>query len=344
MNRVRSFALAVAWLSAGAGALEAAEPSALVRSAEPVRATLTRKLTGYGAVAAGTGKTTNVTIPHGAVLQRIDVVVGSQVRAGDLLAMLDTDPTVTQVYAQASNAVDAARAEAARLERLLAERLATQSQLAAARKTLADAEAALKAQRHLGADQSRLTLRAPATGVIMAVSAAPGDRLNPGAVILQIARDGSLRVNLGIEPGESRGIRPGARVTLTPLFEGLEAFEGHVAQVQGIVNPQTQLVDVLVTIDWPPPTGTLFGLRLKGEIDMEHREAWTVPRLAVLRDAAGAHIFQVMDGRARRTAVERGLEVGDRVEILGDFDPRPPVVFEGNYVLRDGMAIREQAR
>ena len=127
------------------------------------------------------------------------------------------------------------------------------------------------------------------------------------AVILQIARDGSLRVNLGIEPGESRNIRPGAHVTLTPLFKGMEAFEGRVAQVQGIVNPQTQLVDVPVTIDRPPRTGTRFGLRLKGEVEIDHREAWTVPRLAVLRDAAGVHVCPISVPparlRARRSAL-----------------------------------------
>lgn len=337
-------ALTIAYLCVGATALEAAEPSALVRAAVPIRTTIASKLTGYGAVAAGTGKTINVTIPHGAVVRRLAAAVGSQVKAGELLAELDTDPNVAQGYAQARNAVDLARGETARLERLLSERLATQSQLAAARKTLADAEAVLNAQRRLGADQSTLSLRAPTTGVVMAVSAAPGDRLGPGAVILQIARDGSLRVNLGIEPGESRGIRTGARVTLTPLFEGLEAFEGQVAQVQGIVNPQTQLVDVLVTIDRPPHSGTLFGLRVKGEVEIDRREAWTVPRLAVLRDGAGWHIFQIVGERARRTAVERGLEIGDRVEILGEFDPKLRIVHEGNYVLRDGMAIREQTR
>ena len=341
MIRVHWRAFAVACVCMSAAALDAAETSALVRASAPVRMTLARTLTGYGSVAAGTGKTINVTLTHAAVVRHLAVAVGSQVKAGELLAEIDTDPTVTQGYAQARNAVDSARGETARLERLLAERLATQSQLAAARKTLADADATLDAQRRLGADQPAASLRAPATGVVMAVSAAPGDRLGPGAVILQIARDGSLRVNLGIEPGESRNIRPGAHVTLTPLFEGMEGFEGRVAQVQGIVNPQTQLVDVLVTIDRPPRTGTLFGLRLKGEVEIDRREAWTVPRLAVLRDAAGVHVFQVVNGHARRIAVERGMESGDRVEIRGDIDAKLRIVHEGNYVLRDGMAVRE---
>ncbi len=344
MNRSRLRALAIVYLCVGAAALEAAQPSVLVRAAEPVRATLARTLTGYGAIVAGIGKTTNVTIPHAATVRKIAVAVGSQVEIGELLADLDTDPSVAQGYAQARNAVDLARGETLRLERLLTERLATQSQLASARKTLADAEAVLNAQRRLGADQLTSSLRAPTAGVVMAVSAAPGDRLGPGAVILQIARGGSLRVNLGIEPGESRSIRPDARVTLTPLSEGFESFEGRVVHVQGIVNPQTQLVDVLVAVVRPPRSGTPLGLRLEGEIEIERRDAWTVPRLAALRDGAGWYVFQIVDEHARRITVERGLEVGDRVEISGAFDPRLPIVYEGNYELRDGMAIRERAR
>ena len=344
MNRRRLCALAIVYLCVGAASLGAAETSVLVRAAAPVRTTLARTLKGYGAIMAGIGKTTNVTIPHGAVVRKLAVAVGSQVEVGELLAELDTDPNVIQAFAQARNAVDLARGETVRLERLLTERLATQSQLASARKTLADAEAVLNAQRRLGADQRTSSLRAPTAGVVTAVSAAPGDRLGPGSVILQIARGGALRVNLGIEPGESRSIRPDARVTLAPLSEGFESFEGRVVHVQAIVNPQTQLVDVLVAIDRPPRSGTPLGLRLEGEIEIARRDAWTVPRLAVLRDEAGWYVFQIVGGHARRITVERGLEVGDRVEISGEFDPRLRVVYEGNYELRDGMAIRERTR
>ena len=335
--------LVVGCLCAGATAANAAEPSALIRAAEPIKMTLSRALTGYGVVAAGAGKTIDVTIPHAAVVRQLSVVAGSMVKTGAVLAEMETDPSVTQGYAQARNAVDLAQGEIGRIERLLAERLATQSQLAAARKALGDATAVLAAQRRIGADRPALTLRAPVSGVVMTVSAAPGDRLGAGAVVVQIARDGALRVNLGIEPGESGTIRPAAKVTLTPLFEGLQAFEGHVAQVHGIVNPQTQLVDVLVSIDHPPRSGVPFGLRLRGEVEIERRDAWTVPRLAVLKDSTGWHVFQVVSGRARRATVLRGLEVGDRVEIGGAFDPRLPIIHEGNYVLRDGMAVREQA-
>ena len=322
----------------------AAESSVLIQASPPVRATLGSSLVGYGTLAPGAGRTLNVTTAHAAVVNRLGVVIGSRVKRGDFLAELATDPTVTQGYAQARSAVDLARGEAARLERLLVERLATQSQVAASRKALADAEAVLKAQERLGAGQTVAGMTAPAAGVVMAVPSSPGDRLAAGAVVVQIAQGGALRVNLGIEPGDSARIRAGMRVKLTPLFGSMEPFEGRVEQVQGIVNPQTQLVDVLVAIDGSPRAGTLFGLRLRGDIAIDAREVWAVPRLAVLRDTVGAYVFQVHAGRARRVAVETGVVSGDLTAIQGDFDPRAPVVNVGNYELRDGMAVREAGR
>lgn len=61
--------------------------------------------------AAGTGKTINVTLTHAAVVRHLAVAVGSLVKAGERLAEIDTDPTVTQGYAQARNAVDSARGD-----------------------------------------------------------------------------------------------------------------------------------------------------------------------------------------------------------------------------------------
>ena len=85
-------------------------------------------------------------------------------------------------------------------------------------------------------------------------------------------------------------------------------------------------------------------MQVRGEITLTSASTWTVPRSAVLRDARGAYIFQVKDGRARRVAVQTGVETDRVTEIRGGFEPSLPVVVTGNYELEDGMAVREAGR
>lgn len=65
-----------------------------------------------------------------------------------------------------------------------------------------------------------------------------------------------------------------------------------------------------------------------------------LPRDSVQRDAAGAHIFQAQDGKAKR--VEVSVVGGNDTEsvVEGTLDPAIPVVIQGAYQLREGMALR----
>ncbi len=73
-----------------------------------------------------------------------------------------------------------------------------------------------------------------------------------------------------------------------------------------------------------------------------------VPRSAVLRDAKGAYLFQVLQGKARRVDVVAGLEQGGLLAVHAApgqrLEPAQPVVSLGNYELQDGMAVRGAAK
>lgn len=146
---------------------------------------------------------------------------------------------------------------------------------------------------------------------------------------------------VGIEPDDVRRMRPGMVVRVTPVFEPGRQVMGKVTQVFGMINPQTQFVDVLVEVHGD---GLLPGTRARAEIELERKSAWVVPRSAVLRDAHGAYIFQVRGGRAHRVNVQTGLERNGLIAVQGAFSSNDPVVSLGNYELRDGMTVRGNGR
>jgi len=323
-------------------AAAADSPSVLVRT-EPLRQhAIAETLVGYGTLAPEVGGIVNVNLPRPGRITALGVSPGQVVKKGARLLEFRTAAGAALGYQQARNALAFARSELARTEQLVAQKLATASQLAAARKALADAEAALEAQRRLGNGTASGPVRAPFDGVVMSIGAALGDRIAPGTAVLKLARLSGLRALLGIEPSDSFAVRPGMPVRLTPVFDAQRKVEAHVAAVHGMVNLQTQLVDVVVKI----ATGDLLpGMRVRGDITLASRTGWAVPRSAVLRDGSGDYLFQVSGGVARRVAV-RAESDGDR--LLGisgaGLDPALKVVVQGNYELSDGMAVREAAQ
>lgn len=324
-----------------APAWAADNPSVQVQTVALKQQTMADVVSGYGTVSPDTRALHTISLPRAGQIVALLVSAGQVVKKGAPLLEFGTSAESALSYQQARQAVDFAKSEMARIGALVNQQLATQSQLAGARKALADAQAALRAQEKIGANRTSERLTAPFDGVVMALQAAQGDRLAAGAPVMQLAQAGGQRVLVGVEPDEIARVRPGMPVSITPVFGAGHQSVGRVAQVFGVINPQTQFVDVVVQM---PDTALIPGTRVQAQIQVDQRTGWTVPRSAVLSDAQGSYIFQVHDGQAHRVNVKTGLERGGWVLVQGAFASGEPVVSLGNYELHDGMAVRGGAR
>jgi RND family efflux transporter MFP subunit len=288
---------------------------------------------------------------RGGQVTSLAVVVGDTVAKGATLATLAPDPAARQAYAQAVDAAALAQREQQRLQELMASHLATQSQLDAADKASRDAQGGVKALAEQDGGSASSTLVAPFDGVVAAVSAVQGDRVQAGAPVLQVARTDALRVVIGIEPAERARVRAGAHLTVTPIVApgaSAPAVDLVVDHVQQAVDPKTQRVDVVALL--PHRSGASSasasfapGMKVDARIQVGALQSLAVGRSAVLSDERGDYVFQVADGKARRVAVTRRLDDGTLAAIAGVANATLPIVVEGNYELQDGMAVREAA-
>jgi RND family efflux transporter MFP subunit len=317
-------------------------PSVLVRTTPLQQGRVVETIAGYGTVAVDPNTTVTLSFPRPGRVSRLSVSAGKVVRQGEPMADFETDPTAVEAFRQATSALHFAREELSRTESMAAQKLATQSQLATALKAVTDAEATVTAQRRQGMDRRSQRLTAPFPGIVTAVSAKSGDTLTAGASILQLSRRGALVVVLGVVPEAAVRIKPGTTVRLSAIFDSGLSLTGKVREVHRLADPQTRLVDVVVTIRDRGGERLVLGSRLRGEIALGAVMGWLVPRSAVLRDERGDYLYQVDRGRARLVRVIAGLERGDQVEVRGKMDPRLRVVVVGNYELADGMAVHEE--
>ena len=359
--RIAAVALAVAiacaaLLYAGVHAARAAGAPAADDSADKTvvsvqtvrvqRAAIAQLVRAYGIVAASASNLTTVDLPYTARIVQMRVQPGQTVTRGTPLFVVQADPAAVLAATQAKSAVTLAQGELARTQSLYDKGLATQSQLATARKANEDAQQALAAQNQTGVASGSKVIAAPLDGVVLQVSAAQGDQVQPGAAILQLSggsgTDARANVMLGVEPSDAAAIHAGDAVTLHGLSTSLAraAADGHVVLVGASVDQQSQLVDVGANV----PLGAsrfIPGTRVGADIATRSGTHWIVPRAAVLKDGKGAYVFQITpQNKARRVAVVTQVENGDRYGVDGPLDAAQPLVVSGNYELQDGMAVQ----
>jgi RND family efflux transporter MFP subunit len=315
-------------------------PSALVSAVPAQRGSLPATVVAYGSVAPAAGGTQTFNMAQAGQVIALRAVPGMAIHTGQFLATFATAPSARSSYQQAVNAVSAARKQQATTAQLLSQQLATRDQMTQANKAVADAQAALAGLQADGAGQAVRSIVAPFEGVVTTVSVAQGDRTQPGAAILTVARAGGIVVTAGLDPADRPGVVPGQAASLQRLSGGA-ALAGRVLRVGGALNAQTRLVDVDVGF----PTGRLLpGESLRVAIETGRVAGWVVPHRAVVTSGGPARVFQIAGGKAKSVPVQVMLssETGDVVE--GNLDAAQPVITDGAYQVSDGDAVRRNER
>lgn len=324
---------------------EAAAPVATVKSELPRVQSVPETLNAVGDVTSG--QTIGLSFQRAGQVTSLSVVVGDKFTKGAVLATLAPDPAVKQAYQAAVDAAGLAQRERDRQKQLLASHLATQSQADTAEKAYRDAQGALKALDEQGGGNGASPLMAPFDGVVSTVSVVQGDRVQAGAPIVQVGRADQLRVLIGIEPADRARVHVGTRVTLWPVVGPAAVprpIELLLSEVQDVVDPKTQLINVVVMLPRAVATQLAPGMKARALLQVGSISAVAVPRNAVLTDEKGDYVFQVAAHKAQRVPVTRRVDNGTLTAIDGIKDMKLPVVTEGNYELEDGMAVKDAAK
>lgn len=325
-------------------ALPADATSALVQTQPLMRQTLAETISSYGIVGVDPLNTESINLPRAGQVTRLLVSQGEVVKKDTPLLQMETSPQERVSYEQARSAVDLAKGELARVQNLLIQQLATRSQVANAQKALRDAEASLAAEEKRGTGAPSEIVRAPFDGIVSVVQISQGDRIQAGAPAMQLSRIDRPRIVLGIEPEDARKVKRGMPVKLVPVFDSTQSAAGVVSSVNGMINPQTGLVDLLVMFKPGQAFRLIPGIRIQGLITLSSRRGFVVPRQAILSDSQGAYIFVTRNGRAHRINVRTKGESNGLIGISGPFRKQDRVVVLGNYELREGMEVREAAK
>ncbi|MBK7092509.1 MAG: efflux RND transporter periplasmic adaptor subunit [bacterium] len=266
-------------------------------------------------------------------VERIAVVLGSRVEAGDVLAELDTRD-ITARYRQAQAVYEQAAQDLRRFETLLSQQAATQQEFDGIKMRVAVAEAS---KQEAEAMLSYARIVAPFSGVVTEKMIDRGDLAVPGRPLFTLEQDGTPRFVLTIPESNAGRISRGDSVQIEiPASD--TTLTGIVTELSPSADPMTRSYQLKADL---PSTSKLrpgqFGRLL---LPTGEASALFVPSSAVVKRGQMELVYVAMsDGRVSLRMVRTGRVMSGWTEVLSGLNPGENVVTSGLSELSDGDQI-----
>jgi RND family efflux transporter MFP subunit len=282
--------------------------------------------------------------------------IGAHVKAGDLLAVIQT-PEVDQQLAQARSTLATAQANLElaqitkdRYEGLLTKHAVSQQDVDNAvgnyRANLAMVEADKANVQRYEALVSFEKVYAPFDGVIIARNTDIGDLINSGSStvartdLFDIVQPRLLRVYVNVPEEYSRGVKPGETAADIVLaeFPG-EKFPGKLVRTAEAINGTTRTL--LTEVDVDNPKGTLLSgsyaevhLKIPGQFPK-----YLLPVSALIFRSDNLQVGVVKNGKTVLTDVTPGHDLGAEIEIVAGLNADDQVIMNPSDSLVSGQEV-----
>jgi RND family efflux transporter MFP subunit len=289
----------------------------------------------------------------GRVIERT-VNIGDTVKAGQILAKLD--PTNDESALKAAKAlVSAARANVIttrnayeRQQSLMDQGFTTRVRYEEAKQAWETAQASLEdgeARIEAAADRLRFTqLHADAPGVVTARGAEVGEVVQPGRMIVRIARDDGRDAVFDAPASVLRAGSGDTVIRITSVSDPAITATGRVREVSPQADPVTGTFKVRVGLD-SPPQALRLGATVTGAFDVTSNVVVTIPATALTASGTAPAVWVV--DPASSTVALRPVEIlrfdTRDVVVSQGLDPGDVVVAAGVQALHPGQRVRPLA-
>ncbi|CAM2868617.1 efflux RND transporter periplasmic adaptor subunit [Janthinobacterium lividum] len=299
-----------------------------------------------GSIEAMPEKLVKITPPLAGRITRLQRALGDSVKAGDPLFTLDS-AELSAAYADDSKAKSAllqARQELERQKTLFEAEIAARKEYEAAQAAFAqagsDAQASADklAQYGAGARGSRrdYVLRSPITGTVIAMEGAQGGYWNDiNAPVMTVADLSTVWLSANVAERDLAQVAVGQKSSITVDAWPGKTFEGKVAYVGALLDPETRTVKVRVAID--NRAGAFKpGMFAHAGFAGASRRALLVPASAVLQSGPSTRVMVERSPLvfSPRT-VEVGASHGGQVEVVSGLRAGERIVVKEGVLLND---------
>ncbi len=321
----------------------------------PGQTAVGRVISGSGPLSAKRDQPIGIAGSGGRV-ERVLVDAGSWVRAGQVLATVDRSVQAQQANQLAAQ-VESARANAAlaqsnyeRAVALQGRGFVSKAEIDSKKATRDAAYAQVRvAQAQLAgtrAEIGRLNVVAPASGLILSRNVEVGQIVSPGSgALFHLAEGGQMEMRAQLAQQDLAYAHVGMPAQVTPVGSG-RSFAGSVWQVAPMIDPQSRLGDVRISVPYDPVMRP--GGFAEAKITSGTTTAPLLPQSAVLSDDRGNYVY-IINGKneVERRDIKIGSVNDNGVTIVSGISGNERVVLSAGPFLNPGQKVnpkREAAR
>jgi membrane fusion protein (multidrug efflux system) len=299
-------------------------------------------LASIGTVAAVQGVTVSADLPG--TVERIAFESGQAVRAGQVLALLDTRQEQAQL-ATVEARRELARTNFDRMQGLLTDRVISKAEFDQATAQYRESEAQAGEIR---AAIQRKTIRAPFSGILGIREVNLGQYLAGGDPLVTLQALNPIHVNFGVPQQAAAQVRIGRVVRVHTDSSPAVDLTGRVTAIDSVVDEATRNIQVQATLE-NPGRALRPGMFVQAELSLGRADAvMALPASAISYAPYGDSVFVVSDltdeqGRryrgVRQQFVKLGPARGDQVAVVSGVEAGDVVVTSGVFKLRNGAAV-----
>jgi len=285
----------------------------------------------------------------------VRVNVGSDVKAGSVLALLDsTELGQTKLeYIKSQTLLELAKTNYEREKSLFDQKIAAKKDVLAAEAEYRKAEAETRslherlrlyglsdqAINNLDNSPSLYTLTSPGPGVVIEREMSKGEVIEAGKKVATISDLSTVWVLLNLHEKDLAKVKQGTTVKIhTESYPG-EVFAGKVAYIGNVVDPQSRTLPLRVEV--PNPRARLKpGMFATAEVvtGISSTEAIMIPSSSIQKIEGKPSVFvQGKDGSFAKRGLDLGREFGNSVEVKSGLKEGEQVVVTGAFTLKSEL-------
>ena len=289
-------------------------------------------------------------------VKELNVDIGSKVKAGQVLIVLEAPEITSQL--------SAAQSRLKSQEALYAASIANYNRLIETSKTpgtisphdieqaegrknadLANLDAARASYKEVNDMKDYLVLRAPFAGTITARNVNIGAYVGPSGrgsefPALTLQQQEKLRLVVSVPETYTVYVEPGDEVQYKVRSMPGQVFKAKLVRLSGALDPRLRSQRIEADIkngDGKFLAGTVadvtFGFKSRST-------SFNVPKTAVVNSTESSFVIRVTDQKAERVMIKKGIQSGDLMEVFGNLKEGDVLLKKGNDEIKDGQEIR----
>jgi cobalt-zinc-cadmium efflux system membrane fusion protein len=330
-----------------------------VRTAVAEVASISGGIEVFAEIMFNQNKFAHVALPVDGIIRSVDVDLGNQVKAGDVLATV-TSIEISKAIGDYMRAIAEDKLREKTVERarkLHQEQITSERELqeAIAAHEAADAEV-LQTRQQLttlglspaqiarlekeNPDTAALEVRAPFDGEVVARTAVPGALVETGTPLFKIADRSTMWAMLNVPADDVDHVQVGQQVEITLDAAPDQALVGTLTWVAAEVDERTRMAKARAEI--PNPGNRLrSGTFARGRIITKSTDAAVIIPQSGLQqvDDRPLAFVKLEEDLYEARPVALGAKQGERYEVLSGLDPGETIVVGNSFVMKSQLLL-----